>query len=254
MENYPVTEPQGELLDHEFDGIREYDNPCPGWWKWIFFLTVVFAFVYFFYFHVGHAGITIEKAHKNAVADNIRLRFAEIGELEGNEATLLKYMQEPEWLEVGRSVYEQRCKSCHGPDGQGLVGPNLTDDYYKNVEKLTDIVDVVTNGAANGSMPAWKRLHPNEIVLVSAYVANMRGQNLVGPRVAGDKEIPPWPEAPAAESDAAEPKEDTEPKEDSEAAGDAESTANEAAAGAAGKSADEEASKQAEAAKAAKGS
>jgi cytochrome c oxidase cbb3-type subunit 3 len=202
---------QGELLDHQYDGIQEYDNPCPGWWKWLFFLSALFAPFYFFYFHIGKAGITIAKDHENAVANNVRLRFAEIGELTPDEPTMIKYMQKPEWLQVGRSVYEQKCKSCHGEGGRGLVGPNLTDDYYKNVAKLTDIPEVVTKGAGNGSMPAWNRLHPNEVVLVSAYVAGLRGEQLAGGREPEGKEIPPWPTetsdsaAEVADDDQAEP-------------------------------------------------
>ena len=34
-----------QLLDHEYDGIQEYDNPCPGWWHAIFWLTVLFSVV-----------------------------------------------------------------------------------------------------------------------------------------------------------------------------------------------------------------
>ena len=41
-----------QLLDHEYDGIQEYDNPCPGWWHAIFLLTVLFSVVYFLFFHV----------------------------------------------------------------------------------------------------------------------------------------------------------------------------------------------------------
>jgi len=193
MSKTPAAHSMDDLLDHEYDGIREYDNPCPGWWQWIFFFTFVFALAYFFYFHVGHAGITVEKSYENAVANNLRLRFAEIGELKLDEPTLLKYMHEPEYLKVGRSVFEQNCQQCHGSDGQGLVGPNLTDDFYKNVTNVGDILNVVKNGAANGSMPAWGRLHPNEILLVSAYVATLRGENLPGPRGPEGKKIPPWP-------------------------------------------------------------
>lgn len=195
MAEAKTTKSMGNLLDHEYDGIREYDNPCPGWWSWLFFGTAVFAAFYFFYFHMGWAGITIHRAHENAVADNVRLRFAEIGELQPDEPTLLQYMRQPEWLQVGRSVYEQKCKSCHGTEGCGQVGPNLTDDFYKNVDKPVDILDVVRNGAANGSMPAWPRLHPNELLLVSSYVASLRGKNLPGPRGQEGKEIPPWPAA-----------------------------------------------------------
>ena len=199
----PKSVPRDELLDHEFDGIQEFDNPCPSWWSWLFFATIVFAPVYFFYFHIGKAGITVEADHQNAVNNNLKLRFAEIGELKPDETTLVKYMDEPDWLEVGKAVYLQRCKSCHGEGGAGLVGPNLTDDYYKNVEQLTDVAKVVADGAANGSMPGWRtRLHPNEVVLVSAYVASLRGQNLPSPRGNEGKEIPAWPANAAPDSDA----------------------------------------------------
>jgi cytochrome c oxidase cbb3-type subunit 3 len=115
-------------------------------------------------------------------------------------------MDQPDWLAVGETVFAAQCKSCHGADGSGLVGPNLTDDSYKNVETLVDVARVVEQGAANGSMPSWRnRLHPNEVVLVSAYVANMRGKNLPGPRGAEGKVIPPWPEAAAAQPTEATP-------------------------------------------------
>jgi cytochrome c oxidase cbb3-type subunit 3 len=194
-----MAEPTSEnLLDHEYDGIREYDNPTPAWWHMIFIGSVLFSLFYFVFFHLGKMGWTVVEAHQNAVADNLKLRFEEIGDLETNEATLLKYMADDDWLQVGATVYTTQCKSCHGENGGGLVGPNLTDDHYKNVKQLVDVVRVVEEGAANGSMPAWRnRLHPNEIVLVSAYVANMRGKNLTGPRGAEGEVIPPWPEAPA---------------------------------------------------------
>jgi cytochrome c oxidase cbb3-type subunit III len=204
MSEHESAESFGDLLDHEYDGIREYDNPCPGWWRWLFFLTFVFSAVYFFYFHIGHVGITVEKSHQNAQNEELRQRFAAIGELKPDEATLLAYMRQPEWLQVGAATYGQFCKSCHGEEGRGLVGPNMTDDYYKNIKQLSDLPKVVADGAANGSMPAWKaRLHPNEIVLVSAYLATLRGKNLTGPRGQEGNAIPPWPSSAAAGATAA---------------------------------------------------
>ena len=191
------------LLDHEYDGIREYDNPCPAWWHAIFLGTVVFSALYFVFFHIAPAagtnGWTLDEAYEDNVADNLKLQFRDLGDLQVDEPTVLKYMQETEWLAMGASVYKTHCKSCHGADGSGLVGPNLTDDQYKNVKQLIDVARVIENGAANGSMPAWKnRLHPNEVVMVSAYVANLRGQNLTGPRGTEGPVIPPWPKAPPA--------------------------------------------------------
>lgn len=186
-----------------FDGIHEYDNPCPMWWSLIFLGTFIFSIQYMLFFHVGNSGWTLDEAYQNAKVENLKMRFAQIGELKPDEATMIKYMGEKEkdWLDVGASVFKGNCKSCHGDNGSGLVGPNLTDDYYKNVKQLTDIPRVVSEGAANLTMPAWRdRLHPNEIVLVSAYVASLRGKNLPGKRGPEGNLIPPWPKTPASEA------------------------------------------------------
>jgi len=198
--------------DHAYDGIEEYDNPLPGWWKWLFIATIAFCPFYWLYFHGGAAGRSVEDRYSVALAESSRRQFAEIGDLEANEATILRYMTKDSWLSVGKSVFLANCISCHGREGQGEVGPNLTDDYYKNVRSVEDIAQVLKNGAGGGAMPAWSnRLHPNEIVLVAAYVANLRGNEVEGGRIPEGREIPPWPEPPpepepesdeAAESDA----------------------------------------------------
>lgn len=187
---------QGPLTDHEYDGIREYDNPIPGWWNWMFIGTVVFSVLYYMVYQLGTVGTSVAQAYENAVTANLILQFEEIGTLTPDEPTILTYMQEKDWVLFGQKTFEGNCISCHGKGGVGLVGPNLTDDHYKNVKRLGDIATVIQNGAANGAMPAWQnRLHPNEIVMVSAYVASLRGQNKPGRQAEGDV-IPPWPEAP----------------------------------------------------------
>jgi cytochrome c oxidase cbb3-type subunit 3 len=215
-----------ELLDHEYDGIREYDNPCPAWWHLLFLGTFMFSVVYFIFFEIGPRmgtnGWTVVDAHDEAEAENLMLRFSEIGELQVNEATLVEYMDKPDWLKVGASVYARRCQSCHLPDGSGNVGPNLTDDNYRHVNGIVDIAKVVQDGAANGNMPAWRnQLHVNEVVLVSAYVASLRGQDLPGKSIDGEKPIAPWPTAAElAAEEQADP-----PADDEQSAGEAETAA-----------------------------
>jgi cytochrome c oxidase cbb3-type subunit 3 len=194
-----------QLLEHEYDGIQEYDNPCPGWWHAIFWLTVLFSAVYFLFFHVGNNGWTLAQAWNTATAEDMKQRFSGMGELANDTATILKYKDDAEWMVYANSVFLTNCQSCHGPDGSGVVGPNLTDDYYKNVKKITDIAEVIKNGAAGGTMPAWRtRLHPNEVVLMAAYVAGLRGKNLKGRGPEGEQ-IAPWPKA-AAEGSKSEAK------------------------------------------------
>ncbi|MEM6366174.1 MAG: cbb3-type cytochrome c oxidase N-terminal domain-containing protein [Planctomycetota bacterium] len=195
MSNAPKT-------DHAYDGIEEYDNPLPGWWKWLFIASIAFCPFYWVFYHSGAKGRSVQDTYSVALAENTRLQFAEIGDLKLDEPTIVKFMGKESWVKVGQSVFRANCVSCHGREGEGKVGPNLTDEFYKNVEKVSDIAMVINNGAGNGAMPKWSnRLHVNEIVLVSAYVASLRGKNVENGRPADGRAIAAWPTPPADDSD-----------------------------------------------------
>ncbi|WP_428939577.1 cbb3-type cytochrome c oxidase N-terminal domain-containing protein [Fontivita pretiosa] len=188
----PGSAPEPALTGHAYDGILEYDNPTPGWWTWLFIATIVFSAVYFF-------TVTLAGGQLSPIGFYDRARLAEMkrgGELKADAATLINLSKDADSLKAGEAIYLTNCMSCHARDGSGLAGPNLTDDSYINITKITDIVDVVSNGRANGAMPAWSsRLGPNDIVQVSAYVASLRGQNKKGKPVEPNaKPIPPWSE------------------------------------------------------------
>jgi cytochrome c oxidase cbb3-type subunit III len=194
-----MSSPAEELTDHMYDGIQEYDNPLPGWWVWLFLLTIVVSPIYWAYYHFGTPGRSIYDDYADAVASNLRQQFSEIGELKPDRDTLLKYLNDKRWLAVGESVYKVQCVSCHGTKGEGKVGPNLCDDHWKNVKQIEDVAKVVAEGAAGRAMPAWaNRLHPNELVLVSCYVASLRGSLPAGEgKTAEGNVIPPWTQQPA---------------------------------------------------------
>jgi cytochrome c oxidase cbb3-type subunit 3 len=188
--------------DHSYDGIEEYDNPLPSWWKWIFALSIAYAPFYWMYYHGGASGRSVEDQYGIALAANTRLQFAEIGDLQADADTITKFMAKPSWVKVGQSVFKANCISCHGREAEGKIGPNLTDDSYRNVTKIEDIARVVSDGAGAGAMPKWSnRLHTNEVVLVSAYVASLRGTNVKGGRAAEGKKIAAWPEPPPEPAD-----------------------------------------------------
>ncbi|GIK20242.1 MAG: cytochrome C oxidase Cbb3 [Leptolyngbya sp. PLA2] len=185
---------QDRLMEHEYDGIREYDNPTPGWWHAIFIGTVLFSIVYFTFWHFSPMAYTVHEAHQAAVTREFKRLFADLGELTPDQHTLLTVTTDDRWRAVASGVYTANCAQCHGQRGEGLVGPNLTDDHYKWVKRVEDVYGVVANGAAAGAMPAWdKRLSTNEMILVASYVARLRGQNLPGPRGPEGDAIPPWP-------------------------------------------------------------
>jgi|GEM_PF-138837 len=190
---------------HLYDGIQEYDNPLPAWWSWLFIGTIAFSVLYFPFYHMGARNRTLADGYALAQAENARLAFAEIGNLQPDEPTILRYMHKPEWVSYGKAVFATNCTSCHGLQGGGLVGPNLTDDEYKNVKSVSDIARIVSEGAAAGAMPAWKtRLQVNDIVLVSSYVASLRGGDPgPSPKRAEGEKIPPWPAPPPEEAPSA---------------------------------------------------
>ena len=80
-------------------------------------------------------------------------RFPGMGELKNDTATILKYKETPNWMVYANSVFLTNCQSCHGPDGSGVVGPNLTDDYYKNVKQITDIAEVIKTARRAAACP-----------------------------------------------------------------------------------------------------
>lgn len=192
----PTQAPTDILTDHAYDGIQEFDNPTPSWWTWIFVLTVIFSIIYFLFVTLAGGQLSPMGFYERSVTADLERQFSQIGKLTPDAPTILKYSKDDKWLKVGASIFANNCVSCHGSEGQGLSGPNLTDEFYINVKKIQDIADVVANGRNNNAMPAWRtRMSPNEVVLVSSYVASMRGKNKPSQYTGAKGEaIAPWSE------------------------------------------------------------
>jgi len=170
-----------QLLDHEYDGILEYDNPMPGWWVMAFWLSVVFAIGYVFHYAVG-SGVSVADNYETemAAARAEQSRHA-LGEKVSEEG-LAKLMQDQALMQDAKTVFAQRCTPCHGEHGQGIIGPNLTDGHWIHGKgALTDIFQTVSDGVADKGMPAWKmQLTPVQLRELAAFVGSLRGKNLPG--------------------------------------------------------------------------
>lgn len=176
------------LTDHAYDGIQEYDNPMPGWWVWSFILTIIFAFPYWAYFHLsGDRGIYAQ------LEDDMD-RAAELApKLDESEEAMLGYLDDPEVLARGEKVFQGSCAACHTADGGGLIGPNLTDEYYKNAKGIEDFVWIVRDGVDGTTMVANANLlSQQDIVKVAAYAASLRGTTPASPKEPEGEVIPAW--------------------------------------------------------------
>jgi cytochrome c oxidase cbb3-type subunit 3 len=162
------------LLDHNYDGIQEYDNPMPFWWKALFWVTVVFSVVYIAFYH-GGPGLSVEEEYGQAMIAHLDLQAAQMGEV--TEEALAELATDPAKMTGAAQVFVSKCSQCHGQLGEGNIGPNLTDEYWLHGQgALLDIYDVVSNGVPAKGMLAWKnQLRAAELLVVSAYVGTLVG-------------------------------------------------------------------------------
>lgn len=183
-----------QVLAHEYDGICEYDNPTPGWWHLIFLGSVVFAGMYLVFWHFSPLAWSERDAWKSAQVSEYKRIFGAVGDLKNDVPTLIAMKNKPEMMAIAEGMFVGNCAQCHAKDGGGVNGVNLTDSHYKNVKEMTDVFNVITNGAANGAMPSWRALFSeNERVLLAAYVSGLRGTKPANPKPPEGDEIAPWP-------------------------------------------------------------
>lgn len=162
------------LIEHNYDGIQEYDNPLPRWWVYLFYATIVFSILY----ALNVPGIGIGKGRiADYEADVAAFRAAhppDAGGISPEQLTALA--ADPSALEAGKKVYTTNCASCHRADGGGMIGPNLTDDAWIHGGTLVDIHKTIVEGVLAKGMPNWgKLLKPDQVNAVTIYVASLHG-------------------------------------------------------------------------------
>jgi cytochrome c oxidase cbb3-type subunit 3 len=164
------------LLDHDVDGIREYDNPMPRWWLGTFWLTIGFSVLYL----LNIPGIGTGKgriADYEAEMAKAAAVLAQNDPLAGVTAEqLLGVARDPQQLALGKTTFVAMCASCHLADGGGQIGPNLTDAYWLHGNRPLEIMKTVVEGIAVKGMPPWgKILKPAQLTAVTGYVLTLRG-------------------------------------------------------------------------------
>lgn len=75
----------------------------------------------------------------------------------------------------GRKIFLSKCAVCHGGNGQGMVGPNLTDDYWLHGGKVNEIFSTIKYGVPEKGMQSWKNLSGQQIARLTGYIRSIRG-------------------------------------------------------------------------------
>ncbi|MBK8160916.1 MAG: cytochrome-c oxidase, cbb3-type subunit III [Rhodospirillaceae bacterium] len=187
-----------QTTGHEWDGIKELNNPLPRWWLLVFYACVIYGLGYTVFYPAwpslsGYTkGILGYNSHADyytdaAAAAEGKKQFTDRIETLGVD----QISQDPQLLEFslagGQAVFNENCAQCHGVGGQGLrFYPVLADDNWIWGGRLADIEQTVRHGIRNADDPeARQSLMPSfgvdglldkaQIADVTEYVVSLTG-------------------------------------------------------------------------------
>lgn len=175
----PLDKEKEILLDHDYDGIHELDNNIPPWFSFLFYGTIIFGIAYMIQYHVIMDGniqaseyeqeVAIAEAQREILIKSGAFISGETVQLVSDDASLLS----------GKDIYIKNCATCHGQAGEGLVGPNLTDDYWIHGGSVKDVFKTIKYGVPSKGMISWQQqLNPKQMQEVSSYILNsLHGTN-----------------------------------------------------------------------------
>lgn len=169
-----------DTTGHEWDGLREYNNPMPRWWLGLFYLTIVFGLVYLLLYPglgnfrglLGWSQISAYEAEVAAAEADVAPLFARYA-----ATPIPELARDPAAMATGRRLFVTNCAVCHGADGHGSRGfPNLADDNWQWGGSPEQIEQTITGGRQAAMIPWGAALGEDGVKAVAAYVRTLGGR------------------------------------------------------------------------------
>ncbi|MGX5852369.1 cbb3-type cytochrome c oxidase N-terminal domain-containing protein [Dyadobacter jiangsuensis] len=172
------------LIDgHDYDGIQELDNRMPPWLQFLFYTTVFIAVVYSAYYFSGLGDLQIAELEKEiATAEAEKKAYMEkVGA--SMDETSVTLLTDKAGVDAGMKIFQEKCTACHGAEGGGAVGPNLTDEYWLHGGGIHNVFKVIKYGVPEKGMISWeKQLSPTDIQKVASFVLSLKGTKPANPK------------------------------------------------------------------------
>ena len=179
----PLEKEADMLLDHDYDGIKELDNALPPWWKYGFYITIVVAVFYIFKFEVWHTGMnpTQEYAEEMSAAKIQTDAYLASAKENVDENSVVQL--DAAGAAAGKEIFTKTCVACHLAEGQGSVGPNLTDEYWIHGGSIKDIFKTIKYGFPDKGMQSWQTTYsPVQMQQLATYIRTLKGTNPPNPK------------------------------------------------------------------------
>jgi len=169
----------GHVWDED---LREYNNPMPRWWLWLFYGSVIFALLYLVLYpglgrYDGTLGWSQEGQYETQMAraaEAFQEQFAPLA-----EEPLEALADNSEALRVGRNVYAHNCSTCHGSDARGAEGyPNLTDDHWIWGGEPQRVLQSIKDGRQAVMPPFGQNLDEQQVTRLAVYTQQLAGQTV----------------------------------------------------------------------------
>jgi cytochrome c oxidase cbb3-type subunit 3 len=169
-----------DTTGHEWDGLREYNNPMPRWWLGLFYLTIVFALVYLLlYPGLGNFKGLLGWTQTGAYEAEVKQVEADVAPLFAKYAAtpIPELAKDPAAMATGRRLFVTHCAVCHGADGRGSRGfPNLAAGSWQWGGSPEQIKQTIAEGR-QAAMPPWgAALGEDGVKAVATYVRSLSGK------------------------------------------------------------------------------
>lgn len=173
---------QEQDLGHDFDGIRELNNPTPPWWRYGFYCSILFGVVYLWVYHVSHSAPLQLEELAIAEARAAEAQQAYLAHAANNiDEKTVKLLTQADDIAGGQKLFTANCTACHGAAGQGTVGPNLTDDYWLHGGEVNKVFSTIKYGVPEKGMKSWKDdFSPKQIAQLASFIKTLHGTNPPG--------------------------------------------------------------------------
>ncbi len=170
---------------HSYDGIHELDNITPPWFKVGFILSIIFAFGYLYRYHVAKSAPMQAEEYAIEVAEAKLQQEEYLKNQKDNVDENTVVMLGADGVSSGAVLYKNNCVACHGAQGQGGVGPNLTDEYWIHQGGIKDIFKTLKYGWQEKGMKSWKDdFSPVQMAQLSSFVKSLKGTKPPTPKEA----------------------------------------------------------------------